>query len=34
MKGWKELFNEDREVTDIAGKVTALEREYKKWGKV
>ena len=31
MKGWKELFDEDQEVTDIAGKVTALETEFKRW---
>jgi hypothetical protein len=31
MKGWKELFDEEKEVTDIAGKVTELEKEYKKW---
>lgn len=31
MKGWKALFDEDQEVTDIPGKITALEMEYKKW---
>jgi hypothetical protein len=31
MKGWKALFDEEKEVTDIAGKVSELEKEYKKW---
>ena len=31
MKGWKALFDEEKEITDIEGKVTALEKEYKRW---
>ncbi len=31
MKGWKELFDEEKEVVNIDGKVTELEKEYKRW---